>query len=268
MEFFLKKVYNYPKVFSLFRIKLMKKLFVILVFSLFALTHNLGFGADDTTLKENIATVRSAISHYKAQNYLECINVLSEYIKKYQYSAAAHYYLGCAYMKVGLTEKAKENFEKSADINTVPQLTSYSLQAVDCIDRASPEPCEYYKLTKKQIVELKASPSEYLDSLRNNLLAEETVEGADEEIDKLIRGEYSGRVHPEALKVLIDERMKHDQYKMNKKVMLPVSSKLAKAMRAVYPAHSYAPNAKSSSSSITADEMEMIIMSETAALKK
>lgn len=263
MEFFSKKVYNYPKVFSLFRIKLMKKLFVILVFSLFVLTHNLGFCADN--LKENIATVKSAITYYKAQNYLECINILSEYIKKYDFSAAAHYYLGCAYMRIGLAEKAKENFERTADINTVPQLTSYSLQAVNCIEN-SPAPCEYYKLTKKQIVELQADPSGYIENLRNNLLAEETVEGVDEEIEKLIHGTYD-KVHPEAAKVLLDERMKKDKYNLNKKGMLPVSNKLAKAIRATYP-HSYAPSAKSATSEVTADEMELIIMSETAALKK
>jgi len=244
----------------------MKKLFVILVFSLFVLSNNLVFSADDTNLKENIAIVKSAISYYKAQNYLECINVLTQYVKKHEFSAAAYYYLGCAYMRVGLSDKAKENFERTADINTVPQLTSYSLQAVDCIDR-TPEPCEYYKFTKKQIVELQENPSAYLDSVRNNLLAEETVEGSDEEIEKLIHGAYSDRIHPEALKVLLDERMKQKQFNLNKKSMLPVSNKLAKAIRAAYPV-SYAPNTKSTTSEVTADEMELIIMSETAALKK
>ena len=242
----------------------MKKLFVILVFSLFVLTHNIGFCADQ--LKENIATVKSAITLYKAQNYLGCISLLSDYVKTHQYSAAAYYYLGCAYMKVGMGDNARENFERAADINTVPQLTSYALQAVDCIDR-SPEPCEYYKLTKKQIIELQANPAEYLDSLRNNLLAEETVEGTDEEIEKLIHGAYSERIHPEALKVLLEERMKQKQFDINKRTALPVSNKLAKAIRAAYPP-SYAPSAKPTSSEVTADEMELIIMSETAALKK
>ena len=78
----------------------------------------------------------------------------------------------------------------------------------------------------------------------------------------------TGRIHPEAKKVLIDERIKRDKFNMNKKSMLPVSEKLAKVIRAEYPVHSYAPNASTSSTEVTADEMELIIMSETAALNK
>ena len=245
----------------------MKKLFIILAFSIFAITNV--FAADNIQLlKDDIGTIKYAISSYKAQNYLQCISTLTEYVNTHPVSAAAFYYLGNAYMKLGLGDKAKENYAKTANINTVPQLTSYAIQAIDCIDRGPGAICVYYTFNKKQIVELQANPKVYLDSVRNNLLAEEVREGSDPDIEKLIKGEgeFSGRIHPEAKKVLIDERTKRDRYNMNKRSMLPVSEKIAKVIRAEYPVHSYAPNAESSSTEVTADEMELIIMSETAAL--
>ena len=247
----------------------MKKLLIILAFSIFAITNV--FAADfSASLRDDIGTIRYAIRTYKAQNYVQCISTLSEYVKTHPISAAAFYYLGNSYLRLGLADKARENYSRAADINTVPQITSYSLQAIDCIDRGPGIPCVYYTFNRKQLAELQANPTAYLDSVRHNLVAEDVREGSDPDIEKLIRGEgeYSGRIHPEAKKVLIDERIKRDKFNMNKKSMLPVSEKLAKVIRAEYPVHSYAPSASTSSTEVTADEMELIIMSETAALNK
>lgn len=244
----------------------MKKIFIILV-AVFALT-TACFA--DTQLKDDIAIIRGAIRSYKAQNYTQCISTLTEYVKTHPVSAAAFYYLGNSYMKVGLGEKARENYSRTVDINTVPQLTSYAIQAIDCIDRGPGLPCVYYSFNKKQIAELQANPTIYLESVRNNLLAEDVVEGTDEEIEKLIqaKGIYADRIHPEVKQVLSNERTQREKYNMNKKSMLPVSDSIAKVIRASYPVHSYAPNAVDNSTDVTADEMELIIMSETAALKK
>ena len=221
-------------------------------------------------LQDNIATIKTAIANYKAGNNLQCISILSEYVKTHPVSAAAHYYLGNAYMRIGMTDKALTNYTKTADINTVPQLTSYSLQAIDCINNiGTGAPCVYYAFNRKQLAELQADPSGYLRSVRNNLLSEEVIEGSDPEIEKLIKGEYSDRIHPEAKQVLYEEKLKKQQYNLNKKKsMLPVSNELETANSTSYPLPSYAPNAASSSNEVTADEMELIIMSETAALNK
>ena len=245
----------------------MKKIFIILV-AVFALTT--ACFADTQLLKDNIAIIRGAIKSYKAQNYTQCIVTLTEYVKTHPISAAAYYYLGNSYMKIGDADLARENYERTVDINTVPQLTSYALQAIDCLNRGPGVVCQYYSFSKKQIAELQENPTVYLESVRNNLLSENVREGSDEEIEKLIQaqGIYSDRIHPEAKQVLSNEKTQREKYNMNKKSMIPVSDKIAKVIRASYPVHSYAPNAVSTSTEITADEMELIIMSETAALQK
>ncbi len=247
----------------------MKKLFLIFVFTIFAFA-NVCLADDAQILQENIAIIRGAISSYKAQNYVQCISTLTEYVKTHPISAAAYYYLGNSYMRLGMGDKAKENYAKTIDINTVPQMTSYAIQAIDCIDNSNGMPCVYYSFNKKQLAELQANPRVYLESIRTSLNSEDIREGSDEEIEKLIRAEgvYADRIHPEAKVVLRDEKVKRDKYNMNKKSMLPVSDKIAKMIKAPYPVHSYAPNAVSTSTEVTADEMELIIMSETAALQK
>ncbi len=245
----------------------MKKIFIILV-AVFAFTT--ACFADTQSLRDNIAIIRGAIKSYKAQNYTQCIVTLTEYVKTHPISAAAFYYLGNSYMKIGVADKARENYERTVDINTVPQLTSYALQAIDCIDRGPGVVCEYYSFNRKQIAELQENPTMYLENVRNNLLSENVREGADEEIEKLIQaqGIYEDRIHPEAKQVLSDEKFKRERYNMNKRSMLPVSNKIAKAIKVSYPVHSYAPNAVPTTTEITPDEMELIIMSETAALQK
>ncbi len=155
--------------------------------------------------------IQLAISKYKSKNYIGCIQDLTLVAKKDPSNVIAHYYIANAYMNLGQTDKALESFEKVIALNTTPSLTSYSIQAKNCLNTKSK--CEYVKLTEDQVSELVKDPDNYLNNLREKKQAGITPDM--QEIDRLIKGKYHSTVHPEANRIIIDTLLKQEKHDMN-----------------------------------------------------
>ena len=119
--------------------------------------------APDTKAAENDKQViKEAIAKYKAKNYLGCISDLKMYTAKETNNAVAWYYLGTSYMNIAMLGEAQDAFDKVIELNTVPQLTSYSIQAKLCMENQ--EKCKYQDFTYDEIKQLKSDPVKFLDS--------------------------------------------------------------------------------------------------------
>ncbi len=181
--------------------------------------------------------VKIAISKYKAKNYVGCIQDLSYIVKRDPSNAAAFYYLGAAYMRIGNRDKAIEAFDKVITLNTIPPLTSYSIQAKNCMDNIMM--CEYKKLAPEQINELIKDPQNYITQLKEKEKATTGIELDKErvEIDRLINGRYSNKIHPEAKKVIIDTMLMRQQQdinasgNLNQKSEAPTDEEIANAVK-------------------------------------
>ncbi len=161
---------------------------------------------------EDNAVIKGAIKKYKDKNYLGCISDLQIYTKKEPKSAIAWYYLGNAYMKIALREEAHEAFEKVIELNTVPKLTSYSIQAELCMENA--EKCQYQNFTLEEINKLKADPTAFLEEYftKKDEVVQEDAQTV--QIKELINGKY-GTVHPEAKEFINQEHLKMRQNEIN-----------------------------------------------------
>lgn len=165
------------------------------------------------TPQESKAMIKQAIAKYKEKNYLGCISDLKIYTEADPENAVAWYYLGSSYMNIAMKDNANMAFDKVISLNTVPQLTSYSVQAQLCMN--DPTKCKYQNFNYEEIQKLKENPINFFNELLN---AEPKVEIKDEdiiEIDKLIDGAYSDNIHPEAKAFIDQERIKIQQSKMN-----------------------------------------------------
>ena len=205
----------------------MKKIFMLgLVFTLL-----LGLGnihkvfAQDT----DINIIKEAISKYKNKNYVGCISDLRMYTKDDPTSAISWYYLGNAYMNIAMKQEAHEAFEKVIALNTVPKLTSYSIQAQICME--NPQKCEYQNFTYDEIKKLKADPTTFLEQYFANL--NNTEKDADiVEIEHLINGSYSQNIHPQALEFIRQEKTKMKQNEINTdKAYIQSNEKFAQAVK-------------------------------------
>ena len=159
--------------------------------------------------------VRVAINKYKHHDYVGCIQDLEEYSESDPSNAIAFYYSGIAYMKVGMKDKAVQAFEKVASINSVPILSSYAIQATNCMN-SNISPCVYKKYSKDEIEEMLVDPGAFFakkDSEPENK-AEEAV-SIDSDIDKLIHGAYPDNIHPDANKVIQETRLIQEQERVN-----------------------------------------------------
>lgn len=161
------------------------------------------------------STIRNAINKYKAQNYVGCIQDLEYVTKKDPSNTVAYYYLGSAYMRVGNKDKATSAFDKVVNLNTAPMLTSYSIQAQNCMDNLGM--CEYRKLTPDQVTELMKDPKNYLTELKQKEKAQlgENEYGEKAEIEKLINGRYPENIHPDAKKVIIETELIKERQNIN-----------------------------------------------------
>lgn len=166
--------------------------------------------------------IKTAITKYKTRNFVGCIQDLQYVVKKDPSNAVAYYYLGSAYMRIGDREKAVSSFDKVVSLNTAPILTSYSLQAENCMDNIGM--CEYRKLSPEQITELMKDPQNYLTELKDKEKGQlgATEYGEKAEIEKLINGRYPGNIHPDAKKVIIQTELLKEQQNINS----PVNTKL------------------------------------------
>lgn len=206
----------------------MKKLFILgLVFSivgLFCISNSV------QASESNAAIIKGAIEKYKNRNFLGCISDLKIETAKDPTSAIAWYYLGNAYMNIAMKQEAHEAFDKVVQLNTVPKLTSYSIQAKVCME--NPARCTYQDFNKDQISQLKADPTGFLESYFANL-NKDTRSETDIEIEKLINGGYGGNLHPDAKNVILQERTKIQQTQGNNRAYLPTNDKLAEALQLI-----------------------------------
>lgn len=189
----------------------MKKLIilglVISVLNLFYCISEVQASDDDPTV------IRAAIAKYKDKNYLGCISDLKMYTARNTSSAVAWYYLGSSYMNIAMNPEAHAAFEKVINLNTVPLLTSYSIQAKLCMENQSK--CKYQEFTYDEIKKLKANPSAFLDSYFAQQQTKQKIDPTDAEITKLIKGTYSNNIHPSARDFIMQEKAKMKQNEIN-----------------------------------------------------
>lgn len=160
----------------------------------------------------NNELIKSAIEKYKAKNYIGCISDLRMFITNEPSSAIAWYYLGNSYMNVALKPEAHEAFDRVIQLNTVPKLTSYSIQAKICME--DPNKCQYQDFTYDQIKQLKADPTTFLEAYFASL-NEDNRDESQIEIERLINGYYSNNIHPSAKEFIMQERAKMKQLEIN-----------------------------------------------------
>ncbi len=159
--------------------------------------------------------VRVAINKYKNHDYVGCIQDLEDYTQSDPSNAIAFYYSGIAYMKVGMKDKAVEAFEKVASINSVPILSSYAIQATNCIN-SNISPCTYKKYSKDEIQEMLVDPGAFF-AKKEKEPEDKAIEAVsvDSDIDKLIHGAYPDNIHPDANKVIQETRLIQEQERVN-----------------------------------------------------
>ena len=205
----------------------MKKLFITtLILMVLSGLYNIANAADK--VKEfDPGAIKGAITKYKERNYIGCISDLKIYTEKDPSSAIAWYYLGNSYMKIAMLQEANEAYNNVISINSVPILTSYSIQAQMCMQ--DPTKCEYQNFTYDQIKELKKNPADFLADYFANI----QNKGADQEaveIEKLINGSYPNQMHPDARNFILEEKTKIQQNMYNNQAYLPQDQKLAEAV--------------------------------------
>ena len=172
-------------------------------------------------------SVSGAIRKYKAGNYTGCLQDMQTIAKKDPSNAVAHYYIGTSYLKIGMKTEAQKAFERVIDINSVPQLTSLALQANYCISSKASS-CKYMTLTSSQINELKQNPTAFYEKLKSGEKLPE-VQQESSDIEELIKGRYPSNVHPDALRVIEEERLLREQENVNKSENEDKTVKIASA---------------------------------------
>lgn len=160
--------------------------------------------------------VKTAINKYKAQDYIGCIQDLEEYSEDDPSNAVAYYYTGIAYMNVGMRDKSVEAFNKVATINSVPLLSSYAIQATNCMNN-NITPCKYKKYSKTEIEELVQDPAAFFAkkaSEPEDSTPEASIEDTTD-IERLIQGKYPENIHPDARKVIQETKLIQEQDRVN-----------------------------------------------------
>lgn len=174
--------------------------------------------------------IREAIEKYKESNYIGCISDMQQLTEKDPSIAIAWYYIGNSYMKIAMRAEAHEAFDRVIQLNSVPQLTSYSIQAKMCMENQSQ--CTYEDFTYKEIQQLKNDPVTFFA----NYWAKKNSASNDKdaiEIEKLIRNEYRS-IHPQAQQFIDQEHMKMQQSQINSnRAWLPSDVKTARIMEAL-----------------------------------
>ena len=173
--------------------------------------------------------IKEAITKYKNKNYVGCISDLRMLTEKDPTSTIGWYYLGNAYMNIAMKQEAHAAFEKVINLNTVPKLTSYSIQAQICME--NPVKCEYQDFSYDEIKKLKADPAGFLDQYFANL--NNTNKDADTvEIENLINGSYPQNLHPQAREFIRQEKTKMKQNEINtNQAYMQSTDKLAQAVK-------------------------------------
>ena len=183
--------------------------------------------ADETYSDASI--IKGAIAKYKNKNYLGCISDLRMYLTQDPSSAIAWYYLGNSYMNIAMKTEAHQAFDRVVQLNSVPKLTSYSIQAKICME--NPTKCQYQDFTYDEIVKLKADPMTFLDQYFASLSGE-NKDVSQIEIERLIEGYYRNNIHPSARDFIMQEQAKMKQLEINaNKASIDSPDKLAYAVK-------------------------------------
>ncbi len=189
----------------------MKKLLLLgIVFSVVGMINTVK-AAENTESDPQL--IKNAIEKYKEKNYLGCISDLRLYVSKEPSSAIAWYYLGNSYMNIAMTTEAHKAFDKVVQLNTVPKLTSYSIQAELCMENA--DKCKYHNFTYEEIKKLKADPAVFISQYLAKLQNFNSSSSTDAEIEKLIKGGYSNNIHPDAREFIMEQKAKMKQMEIN-----------------------------------------------------
>ena len=176
------------------------------------LTVIIGFSLQQAFALVNNDMIRGAIKKYKEKNYVGCISDLRLYTSEDKSNAVAWYYLGSAYMNIAMQQDAYAAYDKVIELNTVPKLTSYAIQAELCMQ--NPANCHYQNFNNEEIKQLKANPLQFLQTYEAN----KNVKATDPEtkvIEALIQGGYGSHIHPQAQDYINQERTKIRQSQIN-----------------------------------------------------
>lgn len=143
---------------------------------------------DTKTVYYPHASLKSSISKYKRGNYTGCLQELFSLTKKQPSNAAAYYYMGLAYTRIGDTENATKAYDKAISINANPTVTSFAKRGKDCITGGSL--CHPQTAVKKDVV-------------------------PQSDLDKFINAPYGNGLSPEVNKQIQEQNLKRFQQEMN-----------------------------------------------------
>ena len=166
--------------------------------------------------KNNPAELKTAIDAYKDGNFLECISILQEYIRKDDKNAIAWYYLGNSYMNIAMVKEANEAFDKAISLNTInysPRITSYAIQAQLCMQ--SDKKCKYEDFNVSEVKKLKTNPTQFINDYyesinKKNIKSDDIIQ-----IENLIKGAYVNNIHPDAQAFILEQHTKMETDKIN-----------------------------------------------------
>lgn len=92
--------------------------------------------ADELPVYYPNATLKSAVTKYKNNNYTGCIQELYSILKKDKNNSTAYYYLAMSYIKVGKKDQAQAAYTKVINLNRNDILVDYSIKGIDCLNGA------------------------------------------------------------------------------------------------------------------------------------
>lgn len=100
--------------------------------------------------QQEIPDLSAAISKYKAQNYVGCMQDTLDITNNDPANALAHYYLAISYVQLGDREKALDSYQKVINLATSETLREYAERGELCLN--SPSECER-KSVKQEITD-------------------------------------------------------------------------------------------------------------------
>ncbi|MDD3150774.1 MAG: hypothetical protein PHV68_08050 [Candidatus Gastranaerophilales bacterium] len=110
----------------------MKKIIAFLV--CFLLTTN------DIYAQNNYEAIQLAVEKYKEQNYIGCMQDMTDILEYDPSNILAHYYLAISLVKIGDSAKAIEEYKAVINLNTSGYLSAYSRKGIVCLE--TPDKCK------------------------------------------------------------------------------------------------------------------------------
>ena len=113
----------------------MKKYILVMLTALICAS-TINYASAKTTSNTSLA---SAIKMYKAGNYSQCYDVLSNIVKKDPSNAVAYYYLAMTSAQIGKKDEAITNYEKVITLTPNSQVGLYASKGKTCLE--APDKC-------------------------------------------------------------------------------------------------------------------------------